>query len=1426
MALTPCKFHLSDGKVLSFAEAKQYLFDNPDLMEVESNPTTPEEKPAIPVRNYREAFDKIAEGANLTQEEIEDYLPAILAENGIPGSIKNKKVQAAWDNLMNTPESEFDIDEKTNEGTAVKKVVEYIKSQQQQASIKPKTAAEKVLEWTAKQREEMKGTATSGGALYIALLDAIDAAIKAGKTVAEAIAEFRGKYTNQQKVQAEQAIAHFKKGAPASVAKQLAQRNTPTKREVQKQINKAFDIGFGYGTEAGERTGIKEGKKAAAASMKAALTGLKADLTPKQINGLLDRFAKVKDFSPESKQRFWDYATKVIDDANYVLQERAGTALKNSVKKLSQSASIPANDRILFKQFAGLSIGHMEPDVLEKYIEWGTKIKGRALQKGDRAQLVEFIADQKEVQDQITKNRSDKMKAGRERNQQEEFDRLKKEGQLPDGVTTFEEYQESVKPKSKAETHEQQVARVTDLVANLEIPETIDSQSKQILDGLKKTDLSELSADKLTLLENAINNFEDTGTLFAAGNILAEAQALNGVKALKESGIKQRKQVDVKDAKRLSLTNIFGTLFRTMQDAARVRSVLIQGWLSKSSSAFEKYVTEELNLLKDAKRLGINQKNWNRIDLYGFLNEAEDNPELFQKLLKQKLSDLAQLKEMVERNKTQESSETSESAKERYQSLKDAMESLGVKEGIELSDISLSKPEMEMYRKTREALDRYAPDAIRNMELYGNKEVGYITNYWPRNAIRNKENTKQVEGELEDFAGYESDKVGQNLFGREKGRTQLLGENGYYEPIGQINFFNGLRETMMIANTAHEYHQMQAIYNNKKGFDSFVEGDGKKQMKELFIEMIQDTKNHGRYTIDKRGWVKQGWDGIMKGLTAGLMKNPTQALKQPSALSYTLAVAPKATAEASLITTQLIQDSIKVSMGVEKSELYKAYEKLVGESTLAIRLKIPEIIEISDKYAGDRNAVIQAGKNALSIINKIALGESMTIADKGTSVIATLAGYINHQLETGKLKKASDFDLVKEAKKGFDLDAISAGEQMQGQTNNENSRLLFSKNQKLKPELYFLTNFTVQAVRNLYIGFRKAVSPLSTQAERKQGIAIVAGYLLMASAFQGAKALTTAVAQLFAENLLLDDDDEDKEAQLKALEEAKRQGKIDGAILEEAMNVALGTQNALWQMAGDAALYSAMEFSMRYAKEVEKNGGELPEAIKSRLTKEYTPLFEPGGVGQAGIMAEQLLKPLVSVGYSKPEDRLNRGLQEIGLLTAKIGGLSSPAYMVNQYLTAGRRIEKAEEFGEKTATQQIREKSAEEGEVSTGELKAQLQTNRIKDLPRKDAKALYENLTNDAVSSRYKWGEREAFRVLKTLFKNEKGLKLDNGKLIETTFTDAEKEAIKQAYIQQLKERDEMVSLLNQLNVKNYYGSRIDWDAKNKKESDWSKFVR
>jgi len=286
----------------------------------------PEKKPKPSVKNFVDAKTKIIDGAELTTTEIEDYLPAFMAENGMSPKAKVKDIQSFFDGLMESDPTEIAMEGKDGEAVMSRKIASYVKSQQEAKSIKPKTQAEKIKEWTARTREEIKNSATSGGALYLPLLDAVDAAVdaavKAGKTAKEinaaikqAIEDFRSSYHANQRQDAEKAIAHFEKGAPVSVRRQLINKEAPTKKQVQASINKAFDIGFGFGEQAGETSGIKEGKKAAAASMKAALEGLKAQLSPQQITGILDRFAKVKDFSPESKQRFWDYAAKVVEDA-------------------------------------------------------------------------------------------------------------------------------------------------------------------------------------------------------------------------------------------------------------------------------------------------------------------------------------------------------------------------------------------------------------------------------------------------------------------------------------------------------------------------------------------------------------------------------------------------------------------------------------------------------------------------------------------------------------------------------------------------------------------------------------------------------------------------------------------------------------------------------------------------------------------------------------------------------------------------------------------------------------------------------------------------------------------------------------------------------------------------------------------------------
>lgn len=1287
MSLTPCIItHIDTKKVVSVNEALEIIRKDPKMWEMaleglkeqpKQAAPKPEKKETPTAKNYVEARDQIAEGAELTKEQVEEELPYFLSQMGfgpLNEKTKNNKAKELFEGLIGLSQEEI-LD---TDSSIAPKIAKWVGSVQNESGIKPMSLADKMKAWTAAQRNELKGTATSGGVLYKALLDAIDlavdVAVKANATAKEinaaikkAIEDFRTQYQTNQRQDAEKAIAYLQKGAPTSVKKQIEGKNEPTKRQVQKAIDRAFAVGMGEGREVGQAEGIKEGKLAAAKMMKAILSGLKAELKPSQINGILDKFSKIKNFSPEAKQRFIDYANNVIDDANYVLQERAGTKVKNRITKLSNSGTITANDASLFKQFSGLSIGKMTPETLNEFIDWGNKILGKSLQKGDRDAILEWTNAEKDRQDAITAERSAKMKAGRERNLQEEFDRLESEGDLPDGVTTFEEYKEFKKPKSKAETAEQKVEKVSQALSEIDLSEIEDDDNRAIIEALKGLDLSILNAEQLEFTANALNSFIDTGRIFGLGDIVAKAEVWNKIAGLKEDGIKFRKKVDPSDANKLSLTHIFTKFLDVNANAAKVRSAFIQTWLSKSSSAFEDYVKAESALLKLAKKLDIKQENWNRIDLFGFLNEAEGNPELFDNLLEQKKSDLEMLKKSVAESKGDESMSAKGQA-DRLAALEKAMSLVKGATTLEQVKANLTPYEFTMYDAAREQLDKFAPKAIKNMEAYGNTEVGYIKNYWPRTAKKLGIPKQAVKGELEDFSIYgNDDKLGKNAFGRQKGRSQLLGENGYYEPIGQINLFNGLRETMMVANAAHEYHQMQAVYNNPKGFDQLVSGDGAGELKKLFVDYIADTKNHGRFALDQRGVIKKTWDGLMNSLTSALIKNPTQLFRQSTALGYVTVTAPKAMVKASDTASKILIEAISKNEG----PYTKAFNKFAKNSTLALRLNIPEIIELSEQYVGDQWVTTEYFKKATKAINDLAGGEAITVGDKATSIIATLSGYIQHKIDVGEIKSASDFDFLKEMADGIDMDAMSAGEQMQGKTNNENSRLLFSQEQKANSAAYFLTNFTRQAVQNLYINFRKSINPTSTPTERREALAGMGGYFIMALSFQAATAATTAIVNQIAQTMAFggDDDEEEKLAAIKAYEEARALGRRDGRILQELMSGVAGTQSVLIQAPLNFFLSEgfmlAQGISREYAKEYD---GELPEIIKSRLKKEYAPLYSNETVGQVGVAAEAFINPLQQI--YRAEDRKKQATQEAVVLGLKIANMGAVAYGVNKYYQA------------------------------------------------------------------------------------------------------------------------------------------------------------
>ncbi len=1156
----------------------------------------------------------------------------------------------------------------------------------------------------------------TGQALLDAYSGILKAARAAGKIITRGQAMYAAqkqinagnKYSSEEMADAAKAVYNYEKGTIQSdINKATGVKNVSVKKAVQNAIDEAYAIGLGYGkqqgfqkgategqksgfitgkevgVEQGQEMGIKEGKLAAAKTMKALLEGLKAELNPRQINGILEKFAKQRDFSPEGKQAFMDYVNKVIDDANYVLNERAAAKLKGRVKSMSQSDRTPANDQSLFKAFASLSINHMDPDALQSFINWGTQIVGKSLK--NRTQLMEFIKAQKQVQDQITNERSEKMRVGRERNLKEEYEKAKNEGELPDGVTTFEEFVDSKKPTPKQKTD------MNARIAALEIPEDTDKETRRVLETLKKQNLSLLSENDLVLLENAISNFEDTGELFAVGDIAAKAEVYNAVDNLVKQNIVFNKQVDTKAVKKRSLTNLLNKYVNLSKNVAKLRNTIIQPWLTASSKVYSAYVVEEGLLLQEAKKQGLKQDNFNRIDLFGFLNEAEGNPELFDALKEQKLSDLEKLANQIAENKSRnDKTESAKAQKLEYESLKKAVESLGLTADSKLEDLKLSEGEKKWYDEARKILDKYGARAIKNMSLYGNQEVGMVQNYWPRNVVKTQAQSDEqtIPDKLEDFSLYNSSgKVGGNLFGRQKGRTNLVGKNGYYQPDGKVNLFNGLRETMMIAMAAKEYHQMQAMYNSSKGLARLAYGRGFNTLKGTLIQYILDTKNHGKYNLDDRTRFHKFKNHVMSAVTGGLIKNITQFPKQLTALANTAAMAPQSTAAATGI-------AIKAMLAPKGSPLRTALESFVNSGTLGIRLSIPEMLEISSQFAEDKNSVEQAYEKFSNILDKISGGKGLEWTDKQVSIIATLAGYIQNQIQNGKIKNAAQFDLIKEDSKGWDGEAMSAGEQMQGKSNNENTRILFSQRQKDTPLLYFLTNFTHQMVMSAYdnvakIGDQSVPTKAKMEALQNLGGVVMAGIL-----FQVARSYANGAIDSLFEKIKEEtsgDDEEEKERKRKMLreyEEANRTKKLISSTLQETFNYVGGTQNIIVQEAINNGVAGLFEAYQAQGRKMEKEG-ELPEMLKESVKKDNNPFYSDGTVGQAGIISDAFIKPLVM--SAKSDDPTGRLAQEAEILALKLARLPAPAYLLSRQFAGERKEEKAKDLFEKKEKKEIAE---------------------------------------------------------------------------------------------------------------------------------------
>ena len=385
MSLKPCIItHIDTKKVVSVNEALEIIRKDPKMWEMALEGLKEQPKQAAPkpvgqtAKNYVEARDQIAEGAELTKEQVEEELPYFLSQMGLGPlneKTKNNKAKELFEGLIGLSQEEI-LD---TDSSIAPKIAKWVQSVQAESGIKPMSLADKMKAWTAAQREELKGTATSGGVLYKALLDAIDsavdAAVKAKATAKEinaaikkAIEDFRSQYQTNQRQDAEKAIAYLQKGAPTTVKKQIQGKNEPTKRQVQKAIDKAFAVGMGYGkiegAEKGQKAGLKEGTANARTQIKntiaEALDNLETKLSSKQVQQILNAIPKV--FTEATKEKFSNTVNNIIDDANYV--DRVS---KIAAKQAKAKGRDYGNQTNLVKNFLNLNINAIPEKLLSDY---------------------------------------------------------------------------------------------------------------------------------------------------------------------------------------------------------------------------------------------------------------------------------------------------------------------------------------------------------------------------------------------------------------------------------------------------------------------------------------------------------------------------------------------------------------------------------------------------------------------------------------------------------------------------------------------------------------------------------------------------------------------------------------------------------------------------------------------------------------------------------------------------------------------------------------------------------------------------------------------------------------------------------------------------------------------------------------------------
>jgi hypothetical protein len=413
--------------------------------------------------------------------------------------------------------------------------------------------------------------------------------------------------------------------------------------------------------------------------------------------------------------------------------------------------------------------------------------------------------------------------------------------------------------------------------------------------------------------------------------------------------------------------------------------------------------------------------------------------------------------------------------------------------------------------------------------------------------------------------------------------------------------------------------EFQDILKGKYNIDGKLLDENMQVFKNILTEYVNGERKPYVVTREiarQRGAIsKFFYSRMLNSLEAG-------ALQYIPNLPSLVIESPQSFAKAMEVTTSSIFDS-------EKSQ---ALIKFLSQTSKASRVNAGfEALTKSAKSISD-NPTLRFGSNLYKNIDNFA-GLSIEYGDRLTTVQSLLTGYIKGLIKSGKIKSASEFDLVSEVEKGLDQYALSNAETFMSFINNESSTYAKAKvfRKDYASVLKMLQSFSHNSSTNFLIDLGRFSDETAVGADRAEALKRMTQYLFTTAGYGLSVYYVNDMKTKFARDYMksrgIIKEDEDLN---KAVTEDREKTKalMTTSTIFESM---LSRQNVIASEMIKGSLDMGYDLIKKpLVEEKEKMGEDIRNTV---LSNEYSPFFKSEYLGTAGSFLGDVEK--LVVGLSK-----------------------------------------------------------------------------------------------------------------------------------------------------------------------------------------------